>query len=47
MELFNNIIWWVNIAIIIIVASVFLFQLMFMSLCFSETAEVSEGQDFP
>ncbi len=34
MELFNNIVWWLNIAIIIIVGSVFLFQLLFMLLCF-------------
>ena len=30
MELFNNIIWWINILVIILVGSVFLFQILFM-----------------
>ncbi|MCI1735094.1 MAG: glycosyltransferase family 2 protein [Bacilli bacterium] len=46
MELFNNIIWWVNIAIIIIVASVFLFQLMFMSLCFLKPRKYPKAKTF-
>jgi len=31
MDIFNNILWWVNIVVIIIVASTFIFQLIFMA----------------
>lgn len=34
MELFNNVIWWINIAIIALFGGLFLFQFLFMFLCF-------------
>jgi len=46
MDLFNNIIWWVNIAIIILFGSLFLFQLGFMFLCFLKSKKFKESKNY-
>ncbi len=46
MNLFNNIIWWVNIAIIILFGSLFLFQLIFMALCFLRPKKYKESNNY-
>lgn len=44
MELFNNIIWWINVAIIILFGGLFLFQFLFMFLCFLKPRKYPEAK---
>lgn len=46
MELFNNIIWWLNIAVIIIVGGCFIFQLLFMLLCFLKPKQYKKATTY-
>ncbi|MCQ2796282.1 MAG: glycosyltransferase [Bacilli bacterium] len=45
MELFNNVIWWVNIAIIVLFGGLFLFQFLFMFLCFLKPRKYPEAKN--
>jgi cellulose synthase/poly-beta-1,6-N-acetylglucosamine synthase-like glycosyltransferase len=46
MDTFNAVIWWVNIAMIIIVGSVFLFQLLFMGLWFLKPRQYPKAKKY-
>lgn len=46
MDTFNTVVWWINIAIIIIVGSVFLFQLLFMFLWFLKPRQYKKASKY-
>lgn len=46
MDLFNTIIWWINIAVICIVGSVFLFQILFMFTFFLRPRKYKKGNEY-
>ena len=46
MEIFNNVVWWVNILVIILVGSCFVFQLLFMALFFLKPRKYPKAKKF-
>ena len=46
MELFNIILWWVNIALIVLIGSVFIFQFLFMFLCYVKPRQYKKAEKY-
>lgn len=46
MDIFNTVLWWLNVAIIIIFASIFLFQLLFMFLWFLKPRQYKKAKNY-